>query len=83
MSAQHITSADLDRLAWQIERDGIIPHATTVVDVARTAAAAHVSPVLIGVLADPSAPEVARIRAFGLVTLMLANTSRRRGLLAA
>ena len=40
-------------------------------DVVRSARAAGLSDVLIGVLADPSQPEVARLRAFGRLTAAL------------
>jgi hypothetical protein len=44
---------------------------TLVRDVVRSARSAGLSDVLIGVLADPSQPEVARLRAYGRLTAAL------------
>lgn len=68
-----LSIAAVERLAWAIERDGLVDHHHVVAEVAARAADAGISPVLVGVLADPAEPEVARIRAFGIVALALAR----------
>lgn len=63
----------LTELGWCIERFGLAGVESEVAEVARRAGLAGVSPVLVGVLADEREPEVARIRAFGLVALGLSR----------
>lgn len=71
---QHLTApARLAALGWQLERDGMVGHEADVAEIAHLAADVGVSPVLVGVLADGREPEVARIRAFGLVALGLSR----------
>ncbi len=76
---------DIDVLARQIDHDGFegtsddaIEHLLTI------ARAAHGSPVLAEVLADPTAPPAARERAFGLLAMqILSAIDRSRMTLAA
>lgn len=66
-----ISDDELDQVAWRIERHGLRGSEDALRRTAVRALIAGVSPVLAEVLADPDSPEVARIRAFGLVTLRL------------
>lgn len=62
----------LVRLGAAIAADGLDQHEPAVADLAGRALAAGIDPVLCAVLADRSAPTVARERAFGRVSLALA-----------
>ena len=62
-------------LARDLEQDGFRGHELTIRQVANSARAAGVSPVIVAILADPSEPEVARLRAFGRVAAALAATA--------
>jgi hypothetical protein len=67
-------------LARDLEQDGFQGHELSIRQVAHSACAAGVSPVIVAILADPSEPEVARLRAFGRVATELATlTSVRTG----
>jgi hypothetical protein len=59
-------------LAWALASDGLDAHEVSIRRVVSWARAAGVSPVVVGILADPSAPEVARLRAFGQIATALA-----------
>jgi hypothetical protein len=71
-AAQPISDREIDRVAWRLEREGILPYENEVAAVVARARTTGVSPVLVEVLGDLTEPEVARIRAFGLVALRLA-----------
>ena len=60
-------------LAWALSSDGFDGHEDSISQVVRWARAARVTPVVVGVLADPTEPEVARLRAFGHVATALAT----------
>jgi len=77
-----ITPQELDRLAHRISHDGIIAHELFVQHIARRAAAFGVAPTPTAILADRSAPPVARERAFARVVAAL-ERERQRSLLAA
>jgi hypothetical protein len=62
----------LPDLAWALSSDGFAGHEESILQVVRWARAARVSPVVVDILADPSEPEVARLRAFGHVATALA-----------
>jgi hypothetical protein len=62
----------LPNLAWALSSDGLDAHEVSIRQVVSWARAAGVSPVLVGILADPSEPEVARLRAFGRIATALA-----------
>jgi hypothetical protein len=62
-------------LAWALASDGFAGHEGSIRQVVRSARAAGVSPIVVGILADPSEPEVARLRAFGHVATALAASS--------
>jgi hypothetical protein len=66
MSTPHLTD-----LANSLASDGFSGHERAVRAVVREARARGVSPALVSVLADPLAPEAARLRAFGRVTVAL------------
>jgi hypothetical protein len=68
-----ITDDAIDESAWKIEVHGLAGLEDVAQQVARRADREGASPVLAAVLADPHAPEVARIRAFGLLALQLAT----------
>ena len=69
--------SDLTDLAWALESDGIRGHEVSIRQVVRSARAAGVSSVAVDILADPSEPEVARLRAFGQVASALAASGDR------
>ncbi len=66
----------LEQLAWAIERDGLLDHEARIDRIVKYAEHRPVSRVLVEVLADRDAPEVARIRAFGKLAMQLAFTRR-------
>jgi hypothetical protein len=68
MSTPHLVD-----LAWDLDSRGFEGHEVAVRQVVRSARAAGVSRTLVDVLADPSEPEVARLRAFGQVAAALAT----------
>jgi hypothetical protein len=72
------TPASLDDLAWAISVDGIAAHLPAVRLVTAAARRCGVNPTLVAVLADATAPAVARERAFGLVAVALATSVPER-----
>jgi hypothetical protein len=72
-----IDISQLVQLAWDLEDGGIAGQELAVRRVVWAAQAARVSPTLVGVLADPAEPEIARLRAFGRIATALAETARR------
>lgn len=69
----------LDRAAHDIAEDGIDAHPAMVDHLVRVARRHGLSPTLATVLADPTAPAVARERAFGrLAATLAAATSAPR-----
>jgi hypothetical protein len=71
LGGDELRSRNFD-LACDLEHDGFQRHELAIRQIARAALAAGVSPVLAGILTDPSEPEVARLRAFGRVAAALA-----------
>ncbi len=67
------TEPDLSRLAWSLDTHGAAGHHRALLRVARLARLAGVSTVLVEILADVEAPEIARLRAFGHVAAELAR----------
>jgi hypothetical protein len=67
MSTPHLV-----QLAWDLESRGFEGHEVAVRQVVRSARIAGVSRILVDVLADPTEPEVARMRAFGRIAAALA-----------
>jgi hypothetical protein len=65
----------LRQLAWALGSDGIDGHEDSFRHVVSSAHAAGVSSVLIEILADPTQPEIARLRAFGRVAAALAASA--------
>lgn len=63
----------LNELAWQIEASGLSAAEDEVGVVVSAARVTAASPVLIAVLADRTAPEAVRGRAFGRLALHLAR----------
>ena len=61
-------------LAWALSSDGFNGHEGSIRQVVTAARAAGVSSVVVGILADPSEPEVARLRAFGQVVTAIARS---------
>ena len=70
-----MSTPDLHLLAQEIESHGLVGHESAIDAVCRAARSAGLSPVLVDVLADPHQPEVARVRAFGMLTARLAGAS--------
>ncbi|MEO1059130.1 MAG: hypothetical protein AAFY28_19645 [Actinomycetota bacterium] len=66
----------LEQLAWAIERDGLPGHEARIDRIVKYAEDRPVSRVLLHVLADRNAPEVARVRAFGKLAMQLALARR-------
>ena len=66
------TEIDIEQLAWDVAADGPVAHHDRLTAVARTARFTGVARVAAGVLADPSAPPVARQRALGIIAIELA-----------
>ena len=66
---------DIDQLAWVVAADGPDAHHGALVALARRARSAGIAGVAAGVLADPTAPAVARQRALGVVATELAATA--------
>lgn len=64
---------DVHLLAQEIESHGLVGHESAIDAVCRAARAAGLSGVLADVLADRRQPEVARVRAFGMLTARLAG----------
>jgi hypothetical protein len=79
-SADELGPGDqLCHLAWDLATGGFEGHEVSVREVVRSSRAAGVSPVLVGILADPTEPEVARLRAFGRVAATLAASPLATG----
>ena len=72
-----MTTPDLHLLAEDLASHGLVGHEAAVAAVSRAARSAGLSPVLVDVLADADAPEVARLRAFGMLTARLAGVAGR------
>jgi hypothetical protein len=68
-----MTTPQLLHLASDLESFGFTGQEMALRSVVRAARAAGVTPLLVDVLADPSEPEVARLRAFGRVATELAT----------
>ena len=67
--------AEIEALAWQIDRDGVAGAPTEAVDhLLLMARAAKGSPVLSEVLADPTEPPAVRERAFGLLAMQIISS---------
>jgi hypothetical protein len=62
---------DLEQLAFDLDRSGFAGREAIVRQVVHLARAHHVGGAAVGVLADQQAPDVARMRAFGLVAAAL------------
>ena len=67
-----MSTPQLIQLAWDLESGGFEGHEVAVRQVVRSARAAGLSPTVVDVLADPTEPEVARVRAFARVATSLA-----------
>lgn len=72
----HTPVPDLAQLGQALAAHGFAGHDAAIHAVVESARGAGLSPVLIAVLADPTEPELARLRAFG--RLALALTAERR-----
>jgi hypothetical protein len=70
-----MNTPDLQLLAHELAATGFVGHDAAIASVSRSARAAGISPVLVDVLADPAAPEVARLRAFGMIATRLAQAA--------
>jgi hypothetical protein len=70
-----MSSVDVTDLAWELASDGFAGREHAVRQVALTARAQGLPAVLTGILADPTEPEVARLRAFGRIATLLAATA--------
>jgi hypothetical protein len=73
-----MSTPQLQELAAGLASDGFAGHELAVRQVVRAARAvgpARVSTTLVDVLADPSGPEVARLRAFGQIAVTLSTVT--------
>jgi hypothetical protein len=77
-----IAPQELDRLAHRIADDGIAAHEPFVQHIARRAATFGLAPIATAILADRTAPPVARERAFGRVAAALERQRQRTPLAA-
>ena len=66
-----MSTPDLHLLAEELASHGFVGHETAVDAVCRAARSAGLSAVLVDVLADRHAPDVARLRSFGMLTAHL------------
>ena len=73
-----ILSLDLEQLAFDLDRSGFAGREPLVRQLVHLARSSRLGGAAVAVLADRSAPEVARLRAFGLVTTALARISDDR-----
>jgi hypothetical protein len=64
-------ASDLEQLGVDLDRRGFAPHEPAVRQVVRLARTYGLGGAAVGVLADTNAPEVARMRAFGIVATAL------------
>lgn len=62
---------DLEQLAFELDRSGFAGREPIIRQVVHLARVHNVGSAAVGVLADQSAPTVARMRAFGLVAAAL------------
>lgn len=62
-----------DDLAHAIADDGMVPHEETLLEMAKAAARAGVSPTLLAAMLDQTAAQVVRQRAFGAVMQAMAS----------
>jgi hypothetical protein len=69
-----MSTQELFALAWELDAHGFAGQEGAVRRVVRSARALGLSPTLVDILADPTEPEVARLRAFGHVATTLAHT---------
>jgi hypothetical protein len=67
-----MSTPQLAQLAWDLDSRGFEGHEVAVRQVVRAARAAGLSRTLVDILADPTEPEFARLRAFGRVAAALA-----------
>lgn len=73
----HITLSHIEHIARAIAESGLAAVPPTVLGrIAGDAALLGASPVLTGILLDPTEPEVARVRAFGRVTNVFVRSRR-------
>lgn len=70
---KHTDAQNLARIASDIDLNGIAANGAAVARVVGWSRTACVDPVLLLVLSDETQPEVARLRAFGMVATALAN----------
>jgi hypothetical protein len=68
LTVEVMNTPDLHLLAMEIESHGFAGHDEALLAITRSARSAGLSPVLLDILGDPTAPEVARLRAFGRLT---------------
>lgn len=71
MTSYIMSSAELLRLGGEVEAQGALASESSIRRVVDAARAAGIRSVALQVLADDREPEVARIRAFGMVTVAL------------
>ena len=73
-----IVSLDLEQLAFDLDRSGFAGRESLVRQLIHVARSSHLGGAAVAVLADQAAPEVARLRAFGLVATALLPISEDR-----
>jgi len=87
MSTRTASSADLVsdviRLGFELDAHGFIGREASVRQLVRDARSRGVDGPAVGVLADSTAPDVARLRAFAAVSSALASTDSRPHLIGA
>ena len=68
----HTTTARIKALGYQMEARGIDADPVDLLLLAHTARDLNVSEILVGLMIDEDEPEVARMRAFGRVSMQVA-----------
>lgn len=70
------TERPLRQIAADIDRFGVGAMETAIAAIAVRARQADICPIVVQVLADPTEPDIARARAFGIVATHLAGVDR-------
>jgi len=79
----NLTRISLLTLGRRVAETGIKPNSTDIATLAMAAGNAGVSPVLVSILTDDTAPEVVRLRAFERVSCAMSRVTYRTDVAAA
>ena len=73
MVSTELPAVDLPTLAADLASGGFAGHDAAIRSIVHAARARGLCPVLVGILADPREPEVARLRAFGRIAVAISR----------